>query len=831
MLTKLILKDYIPLVKKNVTYIELNTNDIFNIILGRNGFGKTSVLRQLTVYPPDNADFLPGGYKESHHVIGKDTYILKSTTGKSSEHHFIHNGKNLNEGNTLLVQRELVKIHFGITPNINNIITGLDVRDLFTTLSTARRKEFLMAVNPNDTSYALKVFEKLKSNLNAIKGGLKTQRQRLVVEEGRLSQLASMDSSKLQEEIDLLDDQIKNALIIHGQLQHVEHTDITPLKNEIANIISFLLGVNVSVKHPKSILLQQKERCVSTLDYYKTKEVRLSTMLTEMATQLAGHDTNNNLDSYKSRLDNINKMLEENDQRWESIKYKLDSNKEMFHPWVNLDEYGKREFAQITTELIWQIQAVNRAVDPEITSTKYQWVQKNLEETTAERNGVKSKIDELRHTLNHYNKAEAVDCPKCDHQFKLGFEKFNPEQIQGQLTVLDARLTELNASIMKRTDYINDNQGWYESMATLTRYAKNNEEIGPIILKTVKEYGVGKRDTSVLTDLIRAMGEYVETSDLGLRLREEKESVEKQIAFLESADIETMLKRAEYVERELGSVQRSITRTLKEMRAIDDQLDTIILDIQRRDRLQILTGELEEVLTRNGQYKIKQRVEQAIDELTPRKSQLISNLIRSESLNSVIQSIKDNIADLERREKHTALLMDGLSPVKGLIGYFMNDFLKSVIANMNAIIQPIWTGRLQVLNCSTSSSDEDVDLNYQFPVFSGNKDKPNKDVAFCSGGEREIINFAFRIVILRYLGERCGIPLMMDEVGVAFDELHRGRFCAYVAEQLRLDKLPQVFMISHYINQYGVFNNSNVIALNTEGLTVPVKVNQKAIIR
>lgn len=831
MLTKLILKDYIPLAKKNVTYIELNTNDIFNIILGRNGFGKTSLLRQLTVYPPDNADFMPGGYKESHHVIGKDTYILKSTTGKSSEHHFIHNGKNLNEGNTLLVQRELVKIHFGVTPNINNIITGLDVRDLFTTLSTARRKEFLMTVNPNDTSFGLKVFEKLKSNLNAIKGGLKTQRQRLVVEEGRLTQLASMDSAKLQEEIQLLDDQIKNALIIHGQLQHVEHQDITPLKKEIANIISFLIGVNSIVKHPESILMQQRERCLSSLDYYKTKEVRLSTMLTEMATQLAGHDSNNNLASYKSRLENIDKMLDDNSARWNSLKDKLDSHKEYFTPWTSLDEAGFKEFALLSTELVWQIQAVSRAVDPEINSTKYQWVQKQLEEATAERNGIKAKMDELRHTLNHYNKAEAVDCPKCDHQFKLGFEKFNPEQLQNQLTVLEGRLTELNASILKHTDYINDNMGWYESMAALTRFARNADEIGTIVIKLVKNYEVGKKDTSVLIDLIKAVAEYVESSELGLRLREEKESVEKQIAFLESADIETMLKRAEYVERELASVQRSIARTLKEMKHIAEQQDVITLDMQRRDRLRILTDELEDVLTRNGQYKIKERVEQAIDELTPRKSQLISNLIRSESLHSVIQSIKDNIADLEKREKHTALLMDGLSPVKGLIGYYMNDFLKSVVANVNAIIQPIWTGRLQVLNCSTSTSDEDVDLNYQFPVFSGNKDKPNKDVAYCSGGEREIINFAFRIVILRYLGERCGIPLMMDEVGVAFDELHRGRFCAYVAEQLRLDKLPQVFMISHYINQYGVFNNSNVIALNTEGLTVPVKVNQKAIIR
>ena len=830
MITKLILKNYSPLAKKGTTYIELTTNEIFNIILGRNGFGKTSLMRQLTVYPPDNADFLPGGYKESHHVVGKNTYILQSTTGKSSEHHFIHNGKELNEGNTLLVQRELVKIHFGVTPAINNVITGLDVRDLFTTLSTARRKEFLMQVNPNDTTFALKTFEKLKGMANALKGGLKTQRQRLVVEESRLSQLAAMDPTVLQQEIQLLDDQIKNALIIHGQLQHVEHRDINPLKTEIANLCSFLIGSNYSVKYPKSVLMQMKEQRLSTLDYYKTKEVRLSTMLTEMATQLAGHDGNNNLASYKARLENIDKLLEDNLVRWQLLDDKFEANKENFTV-RHLGEEGFKEFALLSTELVWQIQSVNRAVDLEINSLKYQNHQEKLKEYTAERDGVKRKADELRHTLNHFNKAEAIDCPKCETKFKLGFERLNPETLKGNIEDLDKRQRELNESILKLTDYINDNMGWYESMAGLTRFARNAGDVGGEILKLVRNYQVGKSDTSVLIDLIRSTAEYVENNNTRQVLREERENVDKQIKFLESADIETMLKRAEYVERELGAVQRSVSRVLKEMRDYDNQLEAIELDNQKRQRLYQLTQELEHVLTENGQYKIKQRVEEAIDELTPRKSQLISNLIRSESLNSVIQSIKDNIADMEKREKHTLLLMDGLSPVKGLIGYFMNDFLKSVIANMNAIIQPIWTNRLQILNCSTSESDEDVDLNYTFPVITGDRDKPSKDVSLCSGGEREIINFAFRLVIRRYLGERCSVPLMMDEVGVAFDELHRGRFCAYIAEQLRLDKLPQVFMISHYVNQYGVFNNSNVIALNTEGLTVPVKVNQKAIIR
>jgi DNA repair exonuclease SbcCD ATPase subunit len=300
---------------------------------------------------------------------------------------------------------------------------------------------------------------------------------------------------------------------------------------------------------------------------------------------------------------------------------------------------------------------------------------------------------------------------------------------------------------------------------------------------------------------------------------------------LESSDINALFQRAEDVERELAITQRSIGRLKVEIKEHLELIDIINGDEQLRDQLHILVEELKEKVENNGKYKVKQKVEQLISDLTPRKDQLISNLIRAESLNSVIQSIVDNIKELEKREKHTLLLMDGLSPVKGLIGYLMNDFLVAVIANMNAVIQPIWSNRLQILNCSTSKSDDDVDLSYIFPAITGDNNTPIKDVGDCSGGEREMVNLAFRWVILQYLGKNCGMPLIMDEVGVALDELHRGRFCSWVAEQYRLDKINQSFLVSHYVNQFGMFTNANVIALNIEGLNIPVKVNSKAIIK
>lgn len=829
MITKLILKNYTPLFKKNVTFVELNTKNMFNIILGRNGFGKTSLLKELTPFPPDNADYEPGGYKEVHIVLGKDTYILKSSTGKSSEHHFIHNNKNLNDGNTLLVQRELVKMHFGITQNIKNFITGLDVRDLFTTLSSARRKDLLMAINPNDTTYALKMFDKLKSNHNALKGGLKTQRHRLVVEEGRLAQLAALDSEKLQDEIRVLDSQIKNALIIHGELQHINHESVNPLKEEIGNITSFLMGNNIVVKDPMSVLLQRKESLNGNLDYYKGREIRFSTMLTEFATQLAGLDNAGaNLDSYKHRLSNLLTQREEAQVRFDYLTSRFAEHSE-FVPQPT-DERDFNHFVKRGDSFIYQIRSINRAIDMDITSGKFKDIQQRLTTATHESDNLKRKMNEINHTLDHYERAESLDCPKCEHRFKPGFTEVNPEALKKQLAgMLDQRAV-LQTQIQKYTGYIEDNQGWYDTMMDMLRFSQGSE-IPHIYSALIRNYGIGKRDTNVLISLVENSIEYNTVKEMILTLDQEKDSVEKQIKFLESSDVETLFKRAEWVERELASTQRSIRRVLSKLDVVRTQLEYINEDIQRRDRLGFLMDELTERLHKNGQFKIKLRVEEVINDLTPRKEQLISNLIRAESLHSVIQSIKDNVLDLERREKHTQLLLDGLSPVKGLIGYLMNDFLKSVVANVNAIIQPIWTNRLSVLSCSTSKSEEDVELSYNFPLVSGSENKASKDIGDGSGGEREIINFAFRLVLRRYLGERCPVPLMMDEVGVAFDELHRGRFFAYIAEQTRLDKLPQTFMISHNYKEYAGNFSANIIALNTEGIRVGFAVNEHSVIR
>lgn len=827
MITDLIVRDCIYLKQKGVSHVELNLRELLNFILGRNGFGKTTLMRLISPLPPDNADFGPDGYKEWRFADDRGTFVLKSKTGKNSHHEFIHNGKNLNEGNTLLVQRELVKIHFGITQQIVNVLTGLDARDLFTMMPPNRRKEFLMLVNPNDTSYALKVFDKLKSNYNAIRGGLKTQRQRLVVEENRLKDLAAMDSEQLRKEIDGLDSQIKDALVIHGRLSNVHHVDIKPLVEQMKNAISRLIGNDNRIKLTAGEYTQTVDILTARLanrNHYITK---LSTVHAEITSQLQGLDVSTqNLEGYKKRVEMIEQTLENTKSSIELIEYFFTD-----HPIFQENEYYRSDaIVKHGSELIEQLRLVHKARDPEATSEKFKQIQEKLVSYRNELANTEAELNQIAHHLKHFNSAESVACPECETKFKIGFEKFNPQELENRRDMLSDAKKGLLAKINRCEDYIDANEEWYSSMQGFMRYLRRLHEADQL-MPLIQKYNIGKSEVTILVECLKRAVQLDKMLKQFSQLEEEKFNLENQIKFLESSDVNSLFLRAEEVEREMAITQREIGRIREDIKKTQNYLDIIRDDEVVRDNLAALKITIMERLEENGMYKIKLKVQEAIDDMSPRKEQLMSNLIRAESLNSVIESIKEHIAYLEEREKHTLLLMDGLSPVKGFIGYLMNDFLKAVVANMNSIIQQIWTTRFRMLNCSTSKTEDDVDLNYLFPAFTGEGDKPAKDIAECSAGEREIINFVFRLVILRYLGPKCGIPLMMDEVGVQLDELHKGRFYSWVEEQYRVDTLPKTIAISHNYAQFGSNHSANFIGLNTEGLNVPSNMNIRSIIR
>ena len=74
-ITNLILKNYNRLFLNNIKTLELTPTRKINLIIGTNGSGKSSLIKEMSPLPFDKNDF-NSGYKEIHIECNNKKYVL-----------------------------------------------------------------------------------------------------------------------------------------------------------------------------------------------------------------------------------------------------------------------------------------------------------------------------------------------------------------------------------------------------------------------------------------------------------------------------------------------------------------------------------------------------------------------------------------------------------------------------------------------------------------------------------------------------------------------------------------------------------------------------------
>ena len=137
-ITYLKLVNYSRIKLNHIQSIELDFSDPIQLILGTNGCGKSSILSELTPFPPASEFYSKGGGKTIHISHNNCSYILTTVFNKpSGEHSFIKNGTELNLGSTFTAQKLLVLDEFGISQEVLNLLLGYDK---FTKMDSNKRK-------------------------------------------------------------------------------------------------------------------------------------------------------------------------------------------------------------------------------------------------------------------------------------------------------------------------------------------------------------------------------------------------------------------------------------------------------------------------------------------------------------------------------------------------------------------------------------------------------------------------------------------------------------------------------------------------------------------
>ena len=216
---------------------------------------------------------------------------------------------------------------------------------------------------------------------------------------------------------------------------------------------------------------------------------------------------------------------------------------------------------------------------------------------------------------------------------------------------------------------------------------------------------------------------------------------------------------------------------------------------------------------------LKELYNEAVDDMRASVSSELalvdSLLLKNKMALSGIEMLESEIAKSSLDERLYEAVLAELSPTTGLIAEGMVGFINDFITAMNTLIKKVWSYPMEI--SAIKVQEDSVDLDYKFPFVVGDELIPKNDVDEGSSGMLEMFNLVFVITSLRCL-KLLDMPLFLDEFGSKFDKLHRVN--SSHAIKTIMEELPftQLFMISHYQNNYGAFANSQTTVLCDKNL-------------
>jgi energy-coupling factor transporter ATP-binding protein EcfA2 len=815
MLTKLILENYIPLQKNGINYVELDLNAMVNLFIAQNGVGKTSILKEVNQLPPEAADFDTGGRKYGEWKIEGKHYIFDSRTGVSDGHSFKLNGEELNKGGTFMAQKELCWTHFKLDRPRAKFLSGLKVYDLFSNLTPARRKDILLWLYPNDTTYAMGVFNKLKSERNELKAVLKNQVSRYADESEKLKRITECGVDELEARIKHIDEELRKSLLIRGSLEEYKIHPGLRQKIEQFEYLSTALTVNKvsGFIESEDELVEGIEMTERLIDNYEENIAAIQHTIGENAGLLEG------VEEY---LQDPLLFQNQADQLETEINQLKSSIKEQTvilgdYPVFNEEEMSFQGLDLVYDSFVAQLHCVTNANDSSINGAVYKQMEIQLNNLNNRIRDYEGKLSAGGHQLKHYNSAEAVECPDCKHNFKVGINEKDIHRLRADVDSWTVAIGNLEKERDVVADKLDNDRSWYESMVALHQFCRMRSD-APCLGVLVKDFNVGKSEISNLLNALRAYKTRFDATKRIESLLEEKNLIETRIGLMNRDNVLDVASFVEGWERELVKDQKKLAFYNRRLKTFNGRLAIIRNYGNDLAKLNELKEEIFQGLFDEGYVKFRKQLDERISILTEEKEDNLRSIITSRSLSAVVDSIHDEVLRLRKRMIIVETWMDKLCPNKGFIGKLLTDFIKTFCGNANAMIQDVWNTPLYVKPCNKANGD----LTYRFPVVVGDS-KPVPDMSDCSLGQTGIIDFAMRLTALTYHGY---FPLIMDEVGTNLDEVKRTRFFNFVRELAQKKDARQIFCVSHYLSSFGVFSKPNVVAMKHDGLTLPAEPNK-----
>lgn len=807
----------VRLLCNNIMEFEITPNEMVQLIIGSNGSGKTSLVREMTPLPAAPADYVTGGYKIIELIHGGKEYVLESNFAAGSKHTFTVNGENLNTGRTATVQKELVWQHFQFDQALFDVLMD---EDLFTHMSpNTLRREWLMRMSGSNFDYAMSIFQKLKTRHRDVVGHHKQLSARLAKEIERLPKDEEIERLKTlsKECLDDIEVLMDNRDPTAPQRAFTENR-VNSLLNELGRTAEEILNVGFnrwkdvnSTEDLTNILQQRLDILAKARGNHEAAQSEYSRLAA-----LQQSLSSNNVSSV-SELDGQMKSLMEEKRKLlltvgDSVREISDASKVKVILSTILDD-----LREIFSEM-----PPNR--DNKHSEEQRSVVASRDKELRERHKSLNNLLIKNQHRIAHIEKADTHSCPKCGFNSKIGVNENEIPDITNSIAAIESEMREIEKELGELSDYLEENALFRSYIRRLNQHVNTHKELQPLWKSVADAWVKGANPRAALPILVSFVNEL---STLAL-----VEEIDNRIN--EARRIKTELELAgEDSGSRIGDMLHSINKEIHEC------VNTI--ESQYRD-VKALEGLKRSFQTINDKHQQLEKIFLSIQSET----ELLIRAIRNETINEVLRERQTALAQVEtalkaalsatsiiedlQRERDKALatmevleiLVSELSPVDGLIADQVKGFVGDFVEQMNSIIGRIWTSDFKLLPCE---SEED-ELTYKFPFVVKGQDRVIPDVKAGSRAQKEMVNLAFKLVVCFYLGLD-EYPMYLDEPATTFDEQHRFNIVAFLKEYVETRHCSQLFYISHYAQQHGAFQGAEICVLDTTNIvTMPEVYNR-----
>lgn len=813
----LVLNGYRGFRLRLIDHFEYRPTEKTQVVLGTNGSGKSSLLRELSPLPANHTDYAKGGKKEITIQHEGKLYFLQSLfTPEGPRYYFNVDGENQNPGLTVTVFKELVKQHFNYTPEVHAIMTG---QVKFHSMSVADRRKWFTAISETDYTYAIKYFQRVKERVTYLQNGLKLTQTRLVHETEKC--LTEKGEQELREKIVYLTN-ILNTLLDH--------------------------------RKPKISYLDQQQRRISQLDTQLESDLtRLERLLAEngtydspetleglqrasIASQVTMTMCQREITEHCKRLDALNKDYEAVSKTGTAS---IDDTKTII-----------KELEEEQDELLGHLRYSIRYDDPSSTLSAFESIRSSLEDIYAclsscpRLDYTRADYQQLLESSQGYQQAllkaklvedrcfaerklhEAslskgeVNCPKCDHRWVPNYSEAHHAKIVREHELAMTISKEAEAQKAKNEQLIEEHRYFF---GLLDRYRELTRHFGA--LAPYWDWISSNRKLTTTPDGLNAMLHGVFTdiqAQVKLSLLNKSISEKKALLVLmenaKDLDKGKLEKQIEDQNNLLLKAQGASRVAFGELELCKTRIRCIQQIEEFNKRVQDALAERDEALRLLIEDSCVSALDEIIRSVKLSVSQYERTISQIENQKAIVESLKKQAVEIEGELKLMKMAQKSLSPSEGLIAKGMTGFINHFVKQVNHFIAKIWLYPLEIQPVK-SSEEDGVDLNYRFAVLVNN-DLPVNDVSLCSAGMQEVIDLAYVAISMRYLG-LTNFPIFLDEFAAKMDPAHRQSAYQIIEHLINSAEYSQVFLVSHYQDGYSSLTASEILVLCDSNVQMP----------